>query len=109
MISKLLKLAGGSSALWIYGAVLAAGIFAGGYGVHKLYQASQVGQLKAEISRIQEQSDERVLLAQQAALATAARDLRRRMAQIKVKAHVSTNSDCNLPADATRLLNIGRQ
>ena len=109
MIGKLVKLAGGPSALWIYGAVLVFGVSLGGYGVHKLYQASQVGQLKAEISRIQEQSDERVLLAQQAALATAARDLRRRMAQIKVKAHVSTNSDCNLPADATRLLNIGRQ
>ena len=109
MIGKFWKLLGGGKGLSIYGAVLAVGLALGGLGVHKLYQISQNGQLRAEISRIQEQGDERVLLAQQAALATAARDLRRRMAQIKVKAHVSTNSDCNLPADATRLLNIGCQ
>lgn len=109
MIGKLVKLAGGSSTLWIYGAVLVFGVSLGGYGVHKLYQASQVGQLKAEISRIQEQADERVLLAQEAAERATARANQTSATIKKVKVYVPSNPACDLGPDALRLLNRGRQ
>ncbi|MDF1685379.1 MAG: hypothetical protein P1U50_01205 [Parvibaculaceae bacterium] len=109
MISKLVKLAGGGSTLWIYGAVLVFGVSLGGYGVHKLYQASQVGQLKAEISRIERQADERVLLAQEAAGRAMARANQTSTTIKEVKVYVPSNPACSLGLDALRLLNRGRQ
>lgn len=109
MISKLLKLFGGGSTLWIYGAILAAGIALGGFSVHKLYQASHTGQLEAEISRIESQADERVLLAQEASQRATSRANQEHSDIKKVKAHVPSNPACNLSSDAVRLLNRGRQ
>ena len=109
MIGKLVKLAGGPSALWIYGAVLVFGVSLGGYGVHKLYQASQVGQLKAEISRIERQADERVQLAQDAAERATARANQTSATIKEVKVYVPSNPACSLGPDALRLLNRGRQ
>jgi len=109
MISKLWKLVGGSSTLWIYGAVLVFGVSLGGYGVHKLYQASQVGQLKAEISRIESQADERVLLAQEAAQRATARANQTSATIKEVKVYVPSNPACSLGPDALRLLNNQRQ
>lgn len=109
MIGKFWKLVGGGSTLWIYGAVLVFGVSLGGYGVHKLYQASQVGQLKAEISRIESQADERVLLAQEAAERATTRANQEYTAIKKVKAHLPSNPACNLSSDAVRVLNRGRK
>lgn len=97
------------SKFWIYGAVLAAGIIAGGYSVHKLYQASQTSQLKAEISRIESQADERVLLAQEAAQRATARANQTSATIKEVKVYVPSNPACSLGPDALRLLNNQRQ
>ena len=109
MIAKLLKLVGGGSAMWIYGACVAAGIALGGYSVHKLYQASQTGQLKAEISRIQEQFDEKAVLAQEShdRELERVRDLKQQKEKIYV--HITKDPKCDLSVDAVRMLNRGRE
>lgn len=109
MIAKLLKLVGGGSAMWIYGACVAAGIALGGYAVHKLYQASQVGQLKAELSRIQSQADERVQSAQDAAQRATDRANETKATIKRIKVYVPSNPACNLGPDAVRLFNDRRK
>ena len=110
MIAKLLKMVGGGgSTLWIYGAILAAGIAMGGYGVHKLYQASQVGQLKAELSRIQSQADKKVRLAQNAEERATERAKKTRETIKRIKVYVPTNPVCDLSPDAVRVFNGRRK
>lgn len=110
MIAKLIKfVGGGGSGLWVYGACLAAGIALGGYSVHKLYQASQTGQLKAEISRIQTQADERVLLAQEAEERATARANQTKETIKRIKVYVPSNPACDLSPDAIRVFNGLRQ
>lgn len=110
MIAKLLKfVGGGGSTMWIYGACVAAGIALGGYTVHKLYQASQVGQLKAELSRIESQADERVQLAQEATERATARANETRATIKRIKVYVPSNPACDLSPDAIRMFNRSRE
>ncbi|MBL4837452.1 MAG: hypothetical protein JKY34_07720 [Kordiimonadaceae bacterium] len=106
---KWAKVIGGGSSLWLYGAVLAAGVGVGGYGVHKLYQASQVGTLKAEIRRIERQANARVVLAQAAADRATVRATQTSATNQKVKVYVPSHVVCRLGPDALRLLNTQRQ
>ena len=99
----------GGVSLWIYAAIFAIGLAAGGVVVHKWYQSEQVSVLKAEISRIQTQADARVAISRKLTVAAIERSSREAPIIKEVIVHVPSNPACNLPADATRLLNSIRQ
>lgn len=89
--------------------IFVVGLVGGGIAVHKLYQLSQLGQLKAELSRIQEQADERVQSAQDAAQRATARANETKATIKRIKVYVPSNPACNLGPDAVRLFNDRRK
>jgi len=88
--------------------IFVVGLVGGGIVVHKLYQLSQLGQLKAELSRIQTQADERVQLAQDSAERDVARAMATKQQEKEIIVYVSKDPKCNLSSDAIRVLNRSR-
>lgn len=108
MLALVKGLFGGANP-WFIAGLVAVGLFLGGLGVHKWYQANQVAMLKAEISRIQADSKDRIQLAQETAERADARAAATLSTIKKVKVYVPSNPACDLGPDAIGLLNRGRQ